>query len=154
MKPIRLYRNALAKLVTLGPRGWVLLVRAKLALVAAKRDVSRRPQGELVGQGKTAPNVTAPLDRRADAERVAIAVRQVAAYSLLQPTCLVRSLAISKLLIASGIEGGQIRVGVALRGDRFVAHAWVEYGGAVIGDDEDVARRFATFDDLRVVAGD
>ena len=117
MKPIRVYRNVLAKLVAVGPRGWALLVRAKLALRAAQRDVSQRPQGELVGSQNSAPNEAGPLHRRADAERVAVAVRRVATYSgFPKPTCLVRSLAICKLLASSGIDGGQIRVGVALRG--------------------------------------
>ena len=153
MKPIRVYRNALAKLITVGPRGWILLVRAKLALVAAQLDVWRREKGDLVDASSAASQNARP-ERKADAERIAVAVRRAATYGLVTPTCLVRSLAICRLLRSSGIPGGQIRVGVALRNGTFVAHAWVEYAGTVIGDDDDVARRYTTLDELKVVAGD
>jgi len=34
------------------------------------------------------------------------------------------------------LDGAAVRVGVNMRGGRLHAHAWVEYGGDVLGDDD------------------
>jgi hypothetical protein len=131
----------------------VRLVKAQAALLRARTDVRRRPQGELVsganspaGQGPTSPV------RRRDAELIGNAIRRAAKFGVFRPSCLVRSIAISAMLRGEGIAGARIRVGVGLRDGKFVAHAWVEYDGVVIGDDDSVVSRFDAIDDLRVVA--
>jgi hypothetical protein len=84
---------------------------------------------------------------------MAQAVHRVANHGPIRAQCLVRSLAIARWLRAEGIEGARVRVGVALKGGQFVAHAWVEYAGQVVGDDDSVVSRFESVDDLNVVAG-
>ena len=129
------------------------LLQAQIALIRARIEVRRRPQGELVAAANVPERPhTARLDQRQDAERIGQSVSRAAKYGLFRPTCLVRSIAISNLLRKQGISGGRIRVGVGMRDGKFVAHAWVEYDGIVIGDDDSVVGRFETIDDLKVVA--
>ena len=158
MTRVRQYRSTLPKLLGLRFRDWVRLARAQVALLLAQMDVWVRPAGSLASGGT--PATDRPADtgtpaaslRQEHAEQVGLAVRRVATHGVFRPTCLVRSLAICRLLRSEGITGGRIRVGVALRDGRFVAHAWVEYGGTVIGDDDALVRRYEAFDDLQVVA--
>ena len=44
-----------------------------------------------------------------------------------------------------------MRVGVQLVDGQFVAHAWVEYNGAVTGDDPDVVERYQPLSGIEVV---
>jgi hypothetical protein len=48
------------------------------------------------------------------------------------------------LLRRRGIAG-DLRIGVRKEAGRFEAHAWVELGGRVLNDNEDVGERFAAF---------
>jgi hypothetical protein len=43
-----------------------------------------------------------------------------------------------------------VRVGVARRAGKFTAHAWVEFAGVVLGDDEDTADRYQSLDELQI----
>ena len=61
-------------------------------------------------------------------------------------TCLDRSVALWFTMRQHGLDG-DLRIGVARNGDTLDAHAWVEYGGAVLNDTADVSERFAVFDD-------
>ena len=134
------YRRSLPKLRGLRPRDWTDLLRAQVALLQAQREMRSLPTGEMVRDDQTStPDRTS--DRMDDARRVALAVNRAATYGVFRPKCLVKSRALRKLLDERGIEGAQVRVGVQLTGGRFRAHAWVEYGGVVVGDDPaDVAR--------------
>jgi hypothetical protein len=99
--------------------------------------VRRRPRGELIaaGQAATAPGAGADPARRDDVERLSWAIDRAARLMLRRPTCLVRALALVRLLGADGIDGAVIRVGVRrTRAEGFMAHAWVEWGPHVIGD--------------------
>ena len=40
-----------------------------------------------------------------------------------------------------------LRIGVQREDDTIVGHAWIEYAGAIINDDESFAAQFAAFDD-------
>lgn len=51
-----------------------------------------------------------------------------------QPTCLVRALALERLLRRRGFEGAEVRIGVRRQDGGFSAHAWVECGGEIVGD--------------------
>jgi hypothetical protein len=158
MTAARRFPNLLVRLTEVGPRGWVLLVRAQAALLGAHVDMRSRPRGELVSAANREGVTDQPRPRSGtrldEARRVAAAVRRVARYGLFRPSCLVRSVAICRLLRAAGISGGRIRVGVAMRETGFVAHAWVEYDGAVIGDEDSVIERYGMLDNLQVVVDD
>jgi hypothetical protein len=149
-------RNALRKGRELSPRDWWRLALGQVALIRAYVDVRTRPRGDLVRRPADTSAPTAPPSgsregpRLEEARRVALGVTRASAYGVFTPTCLVRSLAICRRLETEGIPGAVVRVGVAKRSGRFVAHAWVEYAGEVIGDDEDTVERYASFDDLHV----
>jgi hypothetical protein len=61
-------------------------------------------------------------------------------------TCLTRSLLLGWLLRRRGVRS-ELRIGVRLDEGRLEAHAWVEYEGRPINDADDVAARFAPFDE-------
>jgi hypothetical protein len=61
-------------------------------------------------------------------------------------TCLTRSLLLRWLLRRRGIVS-ELRIGVQLAQGKLDAHAWVEYEGIPINDVQDVAQRFAVFNE-------
>jgi hypothetical protein len=60
--------------------------------------------------------------------------------------CLRRALVAWWLLRREGIEVA-IRIGVQRERDRLLAHAWIEHQGHPVGEDADVASRFATLEE-------
>jgi hypothetical protein len=113
--------------------------------------VKTRPQGELVQpSGATAAGQVASPTRLDEVRRVVLGVSRASVYGVFSPTCLVRSLAICRRLADEGLPGAEVKVGVARRNGKFTAHAWVEYAGEVVGDDEGTVDRYASFDDLTV----
>lgn len=125
------------------------LIRAQAALVRAQREMRSVPTGEMVREeGIDVPVPSRP--RVEDARRIALAVNRAANFGLFRPKCLVKSRALRKLLDADGVEGAQVRVGVQLSNGRFRAHAWVEYGGEVVGDDPAAVARFVPISGVRV----
>lgn len=133
------------------------LARAQAALLAAQLRVWTRPAGRLVRLGP------APADASADAHRppprphpapsspqaLARAVDRAARGGLFRPACLVRALALHRLLARAGVAGARIRVGVRPEGARLHAHAWVEVDGAPLGED---GRRAGGFQALQPAA--
>jgi hypothetical protein len=73
-------------------------------------------------------------------------VNTAAARSLYRVSCLERSLVTWWLLRWQRIPC-ELRVGVRKEAATITAHAWVEYGGAVINDQADVVRLYAPFRD-------
>ncbi len=89
-----------------------------------------------------------PASRPADSERPRALGRLVngAAHRLPgRPACLSRSVTLWWLLRRRGIDSA-IRIGVRTAEGRFEAHAWVELGGVVLNDSQDVGERFAAFE--------
>ena len=86
-----------------------------------------------------------------EAIRAALAINRAAAYGLFRPLCLVRSVALSRMLEAGGMHGSRICVGVRRVRGRFAAHAWVEYRGQVLGDKEQHVSTFLPLDDLQLL---
>lgn len=79
--------------------------------------------------------------------RVALTSRMVFAAARNSPipsTCLERSLTLGWLLAKQGIVT-QLRIGVRKDGRKFSAHAWIERGGAAIGEPEDSHIHYAAF---------
>jgi hypothetical protein len=138
----------------LKPSEWAELIDAQLALIAAQIDVWRRPIGRLVA-GPGAASISAPVldpDAEARALRLALAVSRAASYGVFRPLCLVRALALSRLLESRGIRGSRIRVGVR-RAGRFAAHAWVECGTLILGDAESHTRAYVALTDVSATSG-
>jgi hypothetical protein len=131
-------------------RDWKDLFKAQFALSRAQRDMRSRPTGEMVRDDDPAPASTV-LDRFDDARRIALAVNRAAEFGYFRPRCLVRSMALRTLLNDAGIEGAQVRVGVQVVHGKFLAHAWVEYGGQIIGDDPASVGRFLPLPSVQVM---
>ena len=142
---------------------WRHLAEGQLALLWAQGLVWVRPQGELTGTrnrgaapsaapaGAAAPAEVTP-ERMALARRIALGVTRAAAYGVFRPLCLVRAVALNALLERHRIHGSEVRVGVKRVAGKFEAHAWVEYGGVVLGDEEGHVRAFAELEELRMLS--
>jgi hypothetical protein len=145
------YRRALPKVRSLEWGDWKDMMRAQIALLRAQRDLRSLPTGELVRE-ETVPTGASITDRADDARRIALAINRAATYGAFRPKCLVRSRALRQLLDRAGIAGAEVRVGVQLSNGHFSAHAWVEYGGQVVGDDPAFVARFSPITELHVAA--
>lgn len=143
------YRRSVPKLRSLSFRDWRDMIRAQIVLAQAQREMRLLPTGDMV-RDEVVPVGTIETDRVHDARRIALAVNRAAAFGLFRPRCLVRSRALRRMLDREGITGAQVRVGVQLSQGRFRAHAWVEYGGEVVGDDPKVVAQFVSMPGIRV----
>ena len=152
----RLSRAVVRKLIELRPREWVELVRAQAALLRARFFVRTQARGRLVrpaGAGSAGahpsaapgPDVLDPAVRR-----TALAVERAADYGVFRPNCLIRALALQRLLESRGFRGSTVRVGARLERGHFTAHAWVEYQGHVLGDRDWHVQRFAPLAPIEV----
>lgn len=126
------------------------LVRAQWAIVAARVELGTRRTGTLVrhdaadrlpaaGRAASAPITAADAAR---ARALDTAVRRAAAYGALRTTCLLRATALLRLLEREGIRDARLRVGVRRTDGRFAAHAWLELGDMVLGDQPQHVRSF------------
>lgn len=141
----------LRKLLTLGATGWRDLLRAQFALVRARRRLRTEPVGTLAIRDAVDPAQVSGDPQRA--ESIAVAVVRAANHGLFRPFCLVQSLALRELLVAEGIRGVSIRIGVRRRRGEFQAHAWVRWGDRILGDTPEHVGTFTEVDDLRVMGG-
>ena len=145
--------RVLRKLLHLSPREWRDLLLAQWELVASQRLVRTLPTGTLTsGEPRLVGERRAPGDpqRLTEARQLALAVTRASRHGLTRPQCLVRAMALSRLMERSGITGGVIRVGVRRSDGEMQAHAWVEYAGEVLGDQEDHVGTFAELPNLHV----
>jgi hypothetical protein len=155
---------------------------AELSLARAQWLVWTRPVGRLVDPGRnhriaggsvagtaaeraSVPDDTDRDSARADADREAApgeteraarwarAVVRASRYGVAEPQCLVRAVALQRLLRSHSVAGSTIRIGVRWNDGAFIAHAWVEYEGAVLGDTAANTASFAPLADVNVVAG-
>lgn len=134
------------KLIRL-PRSQIMdLVLAQWAVMRAQVTVWIRPRGELLLMtSATAGDDFGGSESRARA--LDLAVRRVVRFGLLRPQCLVRALALHRLLTRAGVRGSRVRIGVRLTESEFSAHAWVVWGSTVLGDDLHRAGQFAAITD-------
>jgi len=128
----------------LPPSEWVDLLAAQGALLRAQLLVWTRPRGWLLTPAqRPALTDTGGRDVAPTLRRLALAVERVAENGLLRPSCLVRAVAVQRLLESHGFGACGIRVGVRREGGRLLAHAWVDYKGHVLADQEWRIRKFA-----------
>jgi len=110
---------------------WVEICRGQVALLKALVAVRLRPTGRLISQEVE----EAPTDIAWDVvARVERGVHRAASYGLFRPRCLVKAVALHRSLLAHGIHGSRIRIGVQVSASEFDAHAWVMVGDHVVGD--------------------
>jgi len=136
------------KLVRLSLREWLELFEAQWALLVAQSMLRSRPTGGLATPVSTV-GVADPA-RMPDARRLALAMLRAARFGVFRPQCLVRSMALSRMLAAHGITGSMVRVGVRRKNGEFLAHAWVELGGETLGDADEHVGTFAPLTNLDV----
>src|SRR5690554_909816 len=87
-----------------------LLLEAQRDLIACQVRAWRTPVAELLDL-ETTPSEQQPV-RLQDIQEVGWAVTRAAVYGVFRPKCLVRSLAIQRMLRRRGIPGGRLAVGV------------------------------------------
>ncbi|MEX1256026.1 MAG: lasso peptide biosynthesis B2 protein [Gemmatimonadota bacterium] len=144
----------LRNLLRAGPRGWWELAEAQLWLVWAAVLVAIRPRGQLVIAGEApAPHTSNRISELGAVERIGTAIARAGRYGLTRPHCLVRSIALQRMLSRHGITEAQVRFGVRRGPGAFESHAWVEWNGRVIADDPGHVRTFTPLDDLRLSKG-
>lgn len=144
-------RKLLRALRTLSIAEAMELATAQAGLLGAQFLVATRPLGRLVSS--EAPRSPLPHSVLAitDATRLARSISRASAYGVFRPRCLVRAVALQRLLERRGIAGSRIRVGVRQADGRFAAHAWVEYGSLVLGDHETYVSSFSQVADIQLV---
>ena len=118
-----------------------LIVRSVWHLATARALLTLRGaavvRNSLTPSGRENPEVA----RAAEIARVLAGVARRLPF---ETSCLDRSLALHRMLRASGIEA-TLRIGVAKHEDRsLAAHAWVEHHGRLLLDDD--VRGFHAFD--------
>lgn len=77
-----------------------------------------------------------------DARRLAWLVGAAAARGPYRANCMKRSLVLWVFLRRDGFDSSLV-IGVRKQGEKFDAHAWVEYDGVVLNDRLDIAEVFA-----------
>jgi hypothetical protein len=127
-----------------------LLLEAQFALAASQFIRWLRPTGQLIS---IAPDrqIGANRSHMRVAADIGWAVDRAARYGCFRPRCLVRSLAVQRMLRRRGIGASQLQIGVRVEGGRLAAHAWVEMNGVVIGDSLQYVRRFTPARDFRFI---
>jgi len=128
-----------------------LLAEAQAVLLSCQLAKMRRPVGQLLEWNAPEPDViTGPIDGRL-VESVCWAVSRAHRFGVFRPKCLVRALAIQRMLRRRGIVTSRLQIGVRTLEGRFEAHAWVELGGAILGDSPQHVRQFTRVNDHRLV---
>lgn len=127
------------------------LLVAQAHLLAAWWTVRRRPKGGLLHLVNARP-MGVQASKEARLARLAVAVDRVARFGLFRPTCLVRAVALERLIRRAKAGAAVVRVGVLRTSNDFLAHAWIELGDRVIGDEPSHVRRFTPLHDFSALA--
>ncbi len=139
------------KLRSLSREEWALLLWAQLALIRAQIAVWIKPRGRLIAKSSDCTDIA---DRNEavlrEVRKLNLAVERVAEHGVFRPKCLAKSLALVQMMQARGYQGGSVKVGVTNRRGKMEAHAWVEFGGAVLTDREWHVRHYEELDGAKV----
>ena len=126
---------------------------AQLELLRAQVIVWHRPIGRLIAGSTPQADHTGQVALRAAEQRavsIARAVDRAARRGVFRPKCLVRSMALHRMLERSGIRGSVIRIGVRREGAELLAHAWVEHMGITLIDSPSAIAAFSRLTDARL----
>jgi hypothetical protein len=140
------------RLLELSPREVGDLLVAQRIILVAWLQVRRQPTGELLRRVRQTPIAD---DRSLDERRltrIAVAVDRVSRFGVVRPTCLVRAIALERLVRGGKSGAAVVRVGVLRDSDAFFAHAWIEIEGRVFGDEPAYVRRFTPLHDFSALA--
>lgn len=128
----------------------LLLAKVCWALLRAQIVVWLVPTGKLVSP---ATSGDIPLSTSGITPRVAHLTRRLFAVAHrlpIRPVCLVRAVALAHLLKQGVDQPGCVCAGVRISRGRLEGHAWVEYGGAPLGEDPALIATFAPMATVRV----
>jgi len=123
---------------------------AQLELLRAQVIVWRRPIGRLIAERASQPEQLPGEAVEENVARIARAVDRAARRGVFRPKCLVRSMALHRMLERSGIHGSVIRIGVRRDRDELLAHAWVEHMGVTLIDSPSAVAVFSRLTDARL----
>ncbi len=137
----KLRRLRLSEYLDLFPAFW--------ALLAARVLVSSRPIGTLVTARSQSNGADVGVSE--EALRWSRALHRAATYGPYRAKCLVRSIALKRMLDARDIRGARVCVGVRQSGGKFAAHAWVDLAGRILGDEEAGVQAFEQLNDVHLV---
>jgi Transglutaminase-like superfamily len=121
------------------------LVRARLSVAVTRRGRLLYPV-----TGTPSPVLDEAVRR---ARGVSRAIEWAATYGLFRPTCLVRAIALERMLKREGIGGASVRIGARRSSSRIEMHAWIDLGGTVLGDLPERAGTFTPLRDFTVLDG-
>lgn len=123
---------------------------ASVAVLRARRVVSKSPLGTLVGMHQAVsepgegsvlePGIARITDRWGRALDRALRILPG------DSACLVRAAALRDILVARGVPGAEVRIGVRRGADGFEAHAWVELDGTPLAEPVALRGAFASLD--------
>ncbi|HLV26342.1 MAG TPA: lasso peptide biosynthesis B2 protein [Gemmatimonadales bacterium] len=131
MRALRILRRA----ARLTPREVRLLVEAQYTLLACQVARWQRPPGQLLKvANEPDASVSVPETNFSAAAEVEWALSRAAQYGAVRPACLVRSLALQRMLRRHGTHASELRLGFRMSNGNLEAHAWVELNDMVIGD--------------------
>lgn len=151
---VKIRRGRIARALHMGRDEWRAVAEAQWQLLAAQCLVWRRPIGELIAQrfaSESTPPIPMTPQQWQSASAAAVAIRRAAEHGVFRPRCLVRSMALTRMLDGRGIRASRIEIGVRASADRFAAHAWVELGGRVLGDVPQHTGSFVQVATIRIV---
>jgi hypothetical protein len=135
------------RLLTLPLADLADLVTAQGVLLSALWALHRKPVGQLLRPVAASTDVRRARDEQW-IERMATAIDRVARFGLFRPTCLVRAIALERLLRHTEAGTAALRIGIRRDHTTLLAHAWIELGGRVVGDDPSRVRRFTPLHDF------
>jgi hypothetical protein len=136
--------SLLGKVFSLHRREWAELFAAQTALLRAQRLIWTRRPGRLVTPVQSLPDGNGNDDSASfEVRRLAVAVSRAARHGLFRPSCLVRAVALHTMLQTRGFSESSLHIGVRRGAQHLQAHAWVEYRGLVLGDEEWRVKQFA-----------
>jgi hypothetical protein len=143
-----------SRLAALTAWQWRVLLTAPFVLLATWVSLHHSGyRATLAGTRPAQPSGVARDEELGVARDTALALAAAIKFGPWRPRCLLRSLALARLLgrrgiaceVCIGLPAGQGGP-VPGAGPDFSAHAWVEYDGVVLNDRDDVAARFLPFD--------
>jgi hypothetical protein len=150
----------LRKLASVPASELLLLLRAQWTLWRIQMRLRVQPPGAIVSAADCVPDVVPVGSARepqavtppelAAARIIERAVLRAATHGISRPLCLARAMALQSMLESAGLRGSRVRMGVRLTDGTFAAHAWVEYGGQVLGDSASHVNGYEALRDARV----
>lgn len=134
------------------PRDVVEAARAQWALLLSLAALNLRLPGRLVRPITLFDSRTGPADE-VRLRRIAVAVDRASRWGLFHPTCLVRAMALERLIHRAGAGRAVVRVGIRHEESDLQAHAWIEVNGRVLGDHPEHVGRFKPLTDVSALPG-